>query len=51
MGYIRNSIYVFISLILVTVNSFALKAEYRFEDCNRDSSSKNFTGDSDLDGS
>ncbi len=50
MGYIRNSIYIFISLILVTVNSFALKAEYRFEDCNRDSSSKNFTGDSDLDG-
>ena len=46
MGYLK----LLVVLILTTVNSFALRAEYRFEDCNGIKNSKDFQGDSNLDG-
>jgi len=35
---------------IISTYSLALKAEYRFEDCNGNKTSKNFQGNSDLDG-
>jgi len=50
MGYLRRTIFIVSVLILTITNSFALKAEYRFEDCNGAKTTQNFEGDSALDG-
>jgi len=50
MSYLRQTIFMFLVLILTTINSFALKAEYRFEDCRGVKTVKNFEGNDKLDG-
>jgi len=44
MSYFKKLLIIGVVLILTTVNSFALKAEYRFEDCNGDASTNNTQG-------
>ncbi len=41
MGYLKKLFIISVVLILTTVNSFALKAEYRFEDCSGKATTKN----------